>query len=87
MGKSELVTLLSLSSQCLVIIVGLSEGIGVFPDHTHFFSNYVPVAKKPTPGVSRFSYDLSDTQDELKCWRNGVYILWKISSLHDPGLR
>ena len=22
-----------------------------------------------------FSYDLSDTQDGLRCWRNGIYIL------------
>ena len=23
-----------------------------------------------------FVYDLSDTQDGLRCWRNGIYILW-----------
>ena len=23
-----------------------------------------------------FGYDLSDTQDGLRCWRNWVYILW-----------
>ena len=23
-----------------------------------------------------FSYDLSNTQDEIRCWRNGIYILW-----------
>ena len=23
-----------------------------------------------------FGYDLSDTKDELRFWRNGIYILW-----------
>ena len=23
-----------------------------------------------------FGYDLSDTQDGLRCWRNGICILW-----------
>ena len=23
-----------------------------------------------------FGYDLSDSQDGLRCWRNGIYILW-----------
>ena len=23
-----------------------------------------------------FGYDLSDTQDGLRYWRNGIYILW-----------
>ena len=27
-----------------------------------------------------FDHDLSDTQDRLRCWRNGIYILWFISS-------
>ena len=26
-----------------------------------------------------FDYDLSDTQDGLRCWRNGIYILWLTS--------
>ena len=29
-------------------------------------------------------YDLSDTQEELRCWRNGIYILW-LTSLSDLG--
>ena len=27
-----------------------------------------------------FGYDLSDTQDGLRCWRNEIYILWLTSS-------
>ena len=23
-----------------------------------------------------FGYDLTDTQDALMCWRNGIYFLW-----------
>ena len=23
-----------------------------------------------------FGYDLSDTKDGPRCWRNGIYILW-----------
>ena len=30
-----------------------------------------------------FGYDLSDTQDGLKCWRTGFYILWQTSSPPD----
>ena len=49
MGKRELVTLLSLSSWCLVIVVWLFLAVPwvclqfvivVFPDHTHYFYNF-----------------------------------------------
>ena len=30
-----------------------------------------------------FGYDLSDTQDGLRCWRNGIYILCLTSTLCD----
>ena len=28
-----------------------------------------------------FSYDQCNIKDGLRCWRNGIYILWLISSL------
>ena len=30
-----------------------------------------------------FGYGLSDTQDGLRCWRTGIYLLWITSSPHD----
>ena len=29
-----------------------------------------------TSELIAFGYELSDTQDGLRCWRNGIYILW-----------
>ena len=49
MGKRELVSLLSVSSSCLVIVVWLFLAVPwvclqfvimVFPDHTHFFQQH-----------------------------------------------
>ena len=54
--------------------------------HELIFDNYRIALKYVLVELSEligFSYDLSDTNNGLGCWRNGIYILWLSSSPRD----